>query len=412
MIWLSVGILIVSGFLVANFIFQKKRGVEVKWAIVRKGTIVETVSGSGRIQSEYGVKVSAQVAGKIIRLYVKEGDKVKRGDLLVQLDREMYQAGVERANSNLESANAQFEKTKAEVMRLRELASKKLISASELESGEAALLQTTSAVEQAKAAVKESKDLLSKTTIVAPVDGVVTEVRKKEGELAIGAQFQEDVILVISDLGKMAVECDIDESDVVKVAIGDCTRVLVDAFQDCVLIGRVTEIAHSAQVVGRGTQDQVTNFTVKVRLENPLNGLRPGMSATVDIVTEVLDDAIIVPIQAITVRQETLDKLDFETTSDELITKAQQRLSDRLKREKLPEVVFRLVKGKAMKVPVITGIASNLEIQVKSNLAVGDTVITGPYRLISKDLKDGDDVYPEDLKKKEKERLKRLKEKR
>ncbi|MCX7834945.1 MAG: efflux RND transporter periplasmic adaptor subunit [bacterium] len=395
----------------ANFLRQHRRGVEVKWAIAKEGTIVETVSGSGRIQSEVGVKVSAQVAGKIVKLYGKEGERVKRGDILVQLDREIYQAGVERAQSNLESANAQYEKTKAEVLRLRELANKKLISTSELEAGEALLLQNTSAVEQAKAMLKESKDMLSKTTIVAPVDGVITEIRKKEGELTLGAQFQEDVILVISDLGKMAVECDIDESDVVKVAIGDCTRVLVDAFPDCVLIGRVTEIAHSAQIIARGTQDQVTNFTVKVRLENPLNGLRPGMSATVDIVTDLLENAIIVPIQAITVRQETLEKMDIEQTG-EITTQAQKRLSDRLKREKLPEIVFRLENGKARKVPVSTGIASNLDIQVKNSISVGDTIITGPYRLISKDLKDGDYVYPEDIKKKEKERLKRLKENR
>lgn len=400
-----------SGLLTANFFRQKKRGVEIKWEVARQGTIVETVSGSGRVQSELGVKISAQVAGKITRLNIIEGDRVKRGDFLVQLDRETYQAGVERAQSNLESANANFEKTKADVRRLRELAEKKLISTSELEAGEATLLQTTSAVEQAKAILKESKDVLSKTTINAPVDGVVTELRKKEGELTLGAQFQEDVILVISDLGKMAVECDIDENDVVKIAIGDCTRVLVDAFPDSVLIGRVTEIAHSAQVIGRGTQDQVTNFTVKIRLETALTGLRPGMSATVDVVTEYLDNATLVPIQAITIRHETLEKMDFENLAGDLTTKAQKRLSDRLKREKLPEVVFRLTNGKAEKVSVITGIASNLDIQVKNNIAPGDTIVTGPYRMVSRDLKDGDFVYPEDKKKKDLERQKKLKEK-
>ncbi|MDK9698706.1 MAG: efflux RND transporter periplasmic adaptor subunit [bacterium] len=377
--------------------------------MAKQGTLVETVSGSGRVQSELGVKVSAQVAGKIIRLHAKEGDRVTRGQFLAQLDRETYQAQVDRATSNLSSAKANYAKTIADVKRLRELASKQLVSASELEAAEATLLQTTSAVEQGAAALKEVNDMMSKTTISAPVDGVITDVRKKEGELTLGAQFQEDVILVISDLGKMTVECDIDENDVVKISIGDSARVLVDAFPDSIIIGHVTEIAHTAKVSGFGTQDQVTNFLVKIRLDNTLPQLRPGMSATVDIVTEVVDDAVMVPIQSITVRQESLEKTEIEMPSD-VSSQAQKRLSDRLKREKLPEVVFRYEKGKAKKVPVLTGIASNLDIQVRSGVSIGDTIVTGPYRMVSRDLKENDQVKLEDPKKKEEERKKRMKE--
>ncbi len=408
-LWISLAVLLVGGAVGANFYRQRDTGPESKWAVAKQGTLVETVSGSGRVQSELGVKVSAQVAGKIIRLAAKEGDHVTRGQFLAQLDRETYQAVLDRTQSSLTSARANLVKATADVRRLRDLSEKRLVSTSELETAEANLSQNTGMVEQGEAALKEARDAFSKTTIVAPVEGVITDIRKKEGELTLGAQFQEDVILVISDLGRMTVETNIDENDVVKVKIGDSTRVLVDAFPDTILIGHVTEIAHTAQVSGAGTQDQVTNFLVKIRLDQTLPTLRPGMSATVDVVTDVRDDAIFVPIQSITVRQEALEKNQIETGSD-VTTQAQKRLSDRLKREKLPEVVFRYDHGKAVKVPVITGIASNLDIQIKHGVAIGDTIITGPYRLVSRDLKEGDKVKLEDPKKKEEERIKRMKE--
>ncbi len=355
------------------------------------------------------MKVSAQVAGKILKLSAIEGNAVKRGQFLAQLDREQYQAAVDQQKSTLSSAQASYEKAESDEKRMKGLADKHLVSDSDVDAIESQLKQMKSAVEQADAVLKQAQDALSKTTIVAPVDGVITDVKKKEGELTLGNQFQEDVILVISDLGRMTVETNVDENDVVKIKIGDSARVMVDAFPDTILVGHVTEIAHTAQISGAGTQDQVTNFLVKIRLDQTLPELRPGMSATVDVISEVKDDAIYVPIQSITVRQETLEQNQPE--NGDVTTQAQKRLSDRLKREKLPEVVFRYSNGKAVKVPVLTGIASNLDIQIKQGVAMGDTIVTGPYKLVSKDLKENDEIKLEDPKKKEEERKKRMQEK-
>jgi HlyD family secretion protein len=221
------------------------------------------------------------------------------------------------------------------------------------------------------------------------MDGVVTELNKEEGEIALGAQFQEDVIMIVADLTKMEAAIEVDENDVINVSLGDTSVVEIDAFADTTFKGKVTQIANSATVKGLGTQEQVTNFEVTVALLDYNDRFRPGMSTTVDIITETQDDVLKVPIQAVTVRpKETLEKkpgVEESTDSDQPDDEATET-----KKPEMLEVVFCVEDNKAVSKPVKLGISDDADYAVLSGLEEGETVITGPFRILSKSLKNGD----------------------
>ncbi len=391
--WITGGIILVIVLLVIANIAKKDKGVEVMAEKVLRGTVQQKVTGSGQIKPAVEVKVSAQVAGKIIRIYVKEGDHVKKGQLLVELDPQKYKASVERAQSSLLAAKANEKKAKSDLERTQELYKKHLISAADLEAAEANYEAAVSNRMQAEASLKEAQDALDKTMLYASIDGVVTKVNKEQGEMTLGAQFQEDVILIVSDLSVMEAVVEVDENDVVNINKGDSAIVEVDAFPDTTYHGIVTKIAHSAITKGLGTAEQVTNFEVTVTLDNPDPRFRPGMSTTVDILTKRLDNVLKVPIQAVTVRSEDeIEKALNKNSKTRDKKKSTKKESLAEKKQKMKEVVFIIKDGKAVLRPVKLGISDDTHYAVLSGLNEGDEVITGPFRLLNKTLKDGQAV--------------------
>ena len=387
--WITGGIILIIVLLVIANIAKKDKGTEVMAEKVVRGTVQQKVTGSGQIKPAVQVKVSAQVAGKIIRIYVKEGDQVKKGQLLVELDPQKYKASVERAQSSLLAAKANEKKAKSDLDRTKELYQKHLISEADLEAAEANYEAAVSNRLQAEASLKEAQDALDKTMLYSSIDGVVTKVNKEEGEMTLGAQFQEDVILVVSDLSVMEAVVEVDENDVVNIKTGDSAVVEVDAFPDTTYRGVVTKIAHSAITKGLGTAEQVTNFEVTVTLDNPDPRFLPGMSTTVDILTERLDNVVKVPIQAVTVRsEEDIERALNKGKKKRKNTKPEEETFEE-KKQKMKEVVFIIKDGKAVLKPVKLGISDDTHYTVLSGLQAGDEVITGPFRILNKTLKDG-----------------------
>lgn len=394
-IYIGVPVLVL---VVATIVFsmngKKEEKISVKTAKVERQKIIETVNATGRIQPKTQVKISADVAAKITRLEVKEGDWVKQGQFLVQLDRERYLALLESAQANTRSieANANLVKenmlkTEKDYLRTQELFDKGLESQALLDQFYAAYKvekaryqSALEQVEQARASQKQVLDDLSKTTIYAPMAGTVSKLNKEVGEIALGSQFQEDVIMVISNLSGMEALVDVDENDIVSVHLGDSARIEVDALPDLVLSGRVTEIANSAKVSATGTTDQKTEFEVKIAVDSPGSQLRPGMTSSADIITETREQALVVPIQSVAVRS--LEQLNSKTESADSLDKPNYTAD----KDGFVQLVFTVRDDMAHAVQVGTGIQSDTHIEVLSGLEEGDQVVTGNYRAISEQL--------------------------
>ncbi|MFQ5650117.1 MAG: efflux RND transporter periplasmic adaptor subunit [bacterium] len=379
--------------------------IEVQTANVELGRIVQTVAASGRIQPKTQVKISADVAAKITRLPVKEGDWVEKGQFLLELDRERFLAAVERAEANLRSNESNADlvrenmlKAQKDFERTRELFARSLESQANLDQISAAYqvekARYQSALDQsaqAKASLKQAQDDLSKTTIYAPMSGTISELNKEVGEIALGSQFQEDVIMVISNLSGMEALVNVDENDIVSVALGDTATIEVDALPDIAFEGIVTEIANSAKITGSGTADQKTEFEVKISLLDPGSELRPGMSASSDIVTDIKDPVLHIPIQCVAVR--TPEQIEERTTKDGDAVAAEMPAQDYVTdKDGFVEVVFVLQDGVVTARQVTTGIQSETHIEIVAGLSEQDEIVTGSYRAISKDLQNGSAV--------------------
>jgi HlyD family secretion protein len=372
-------------------------GVAVEIENVGRRQVVQTVTATGKVQPMIQVNISADVSAKITRLEVEEGEWIEEGTLLVELDRERYLAAVESAQANLSAAKANANlarenmvKAEKDYVRTKELFDRNLESQAVLDTVYAAAevekaryQSVLDQGEQAKAALRQAKDDLAKTTIFAPMAGTVSKLNKEIGEIALGSQFQEDVIMEISNLEGMEALVDIDENDIVSVSIGDEAEIEIDALPDVKLKGRVTEIANSAKSYGAGTTDEKTEFEVKVAIIDPVPELRPGMTASAEIVTEVCEDCLSVPIQSVAVR--TLEQLgadDSEGAEGE-----EPRFSP--DSEGFVEIVWVVADGRAEARQVKTGIQSDTHIEVLNGLGDDDEVVIGNYRAISRDLEDG-----------------------
>ena len=399
---LWIGAAVVVGVSVIAAVALRPSGdvaLEVETAKVDRQKIVQKVSATGKIQPKTQVKISADVSARITKLAVVEGQWVEKGTLLVELDRERYLAAVESAEASVRSAQANaalvsenMKVAEKEFTRSKELVEQDLESESVHDNKEAAHQVEIARYEaarnqvlQAQAALKQARDDLSKTTIYAPMAGTISDLNKEQGEIAIGSQFQGDVILVISDLSVMEAQVNVDENDIVSVAIGQQAEIEVDALLGEVLQGVVSEIANSANVAAAGTSDQKTEFEIKIIVTNPPETLRPGMTASSDIFTKTNENALSVPIQCVAVR--TVDQL---TTMGEDREDAEARYT--ADRDGFVEVVFCIEDGKAVAKQVETGIQSDELIEILGGLAEGDEVVTGSYRAISKDLGNGDEV--------------------
>lgn len=381
-----------------------------KEVIVKEVTlqdIVETVSATGKIQPEVEVKISSEVSGEILELPFKEGQEVKKGDLLVRVNPDLIQSAVSRSQASyqnvragLEQAEANLKQAKADYDRSKTLFDKGVISKADWDRSiatyETAVAGKSSAyysVQSAAATVNEAKDNLNRTTIYAPMSGTISLLSVELGERVVGTQQMAGTeILRVANLNNMEVEVDVNENDIVKVQIGDSTIVEVDAYLKKEFKGVVTEIANSA--AGTLAADQVTNFKVKVRiLEESYKDLtegkpenyspfRPGMTATVDIITKTRKDAISVPISAIVIKTDTSStKKPYGKSVVE---------DDSSKEEKKFECVFVNENGKAKLRVVETGIQDDTNIEIVSGLSKEDKIITGPYTMVSKTLKPGD----------------------
>jgi len=396
---ISVAVIAVVALILVNVLKQDK-GIDVDVEKISRGTIMQKVTGSGQIRPEVQVKISARVAGKILKLHAEEGDEVKKGQLLVELDQEQYMAALERSESTLLSMRANEKKLKSELIRSNDLHEQGLMSVAEFEAVQASHEAAESNTRQAQASVKEAKDALAKTRLHADMDGTVSQLNKEEGEIALGAQFQEDVIMIVADLAKMEAAIEIDENDVINVTMGDTANIEIDAFTDTTFAGMVTKIANSATVKGLGTQEQVTNFEVTVALLDYNDKFRPGMSTTVDIITETRDDVLKIPIQAVTVRpKDVLEKKPGVEEHPE--SESSEEGSDNEgKKPEMIEVVFCVEDNKAVSKPVKLDISDDSHYGIISGVEEGDEVITGPFRVLSRTLKNGDLL---DIEKKEKE---------
>jgi HlyD family secretion protein len=396
-LWIGAAVVIVGG--VVGAMALRGRGdktMEVQTAKVARQKIVQKVSATGKIQPKTQVKISADVSAKIKRLAVVEGQWVTKGAFLAELDRERYVAAVENNQAAVSSAQANaslvrqnMDRAEKEFARSKEMLARALESQADFDSKQAAyqvevarFKSANDQVEQAKAALKQARVDLSKTTIYAPMSGTVSELNKEEGEITLGSQFQEDVIMVIADLSEMEVQVNVDENDIVSLAKGQEAEIEVDALLGHPLKGVVYEIASSANVSATGTTEQKTEFEIKISITDPPKTLRPGMTASADIITKVNDNALSVPLQSVAVR--TVDQL---TMKGEKRKDAEKRF--KADRDGFVEIVFVVEKGKAVAKQVETGIQSDDLIEVLKGLDEGAEVVSGSYRAISKDLENG-----------------------
>lgn len=398
----AIIVVVVAVFVIVN-VASKDEGTEVQTEKAFLDDITQTVSGNGRIFPETEVKISARVPGKIVLMAVKEGDSVKAGEVLVRLEQEQYKASLARAKSSLNEAEANLNLANSELKRSKELYSQNLISIAELEVAQAKYDQALSSLQQREASVNEAKDALEWTVLSTPIDGVVTEKNKELGEMALGSQFQEDVILQVADLSEMEARIEVNENDIINVNLGDSSEVEIDAFPDTTFTGYVSEISNSAETRGLGTIEEVTNFQVKIRLVDRLPSFRPGMSATAEVATETRNDVLNAPIQSVTVRdRKTLTRKkgieEKEAEVPEEATSPKDKKSVK-KEDDLVEVVFVVEEGIAHMRPVTLGISDDNYYEIKTGLQDGEEIVTGPFRVLSRTLKDGEKVTVNNKKK-------------
>jgi HlyD family secretion protein len=392
---------------------SSKKGLPVTLGTVRSGPIVGKVSGPGVVNPEAIVDISAHLPGKITRLAVREGDAVTKGQLLLELDRTQYEArarearaSVESQTSQVELARAQYEKAQADLRRAEDLHRRGLSSDQELELArttarveEARLRSTEHTSQQAVAAQQAAEDDLDKCRYTAPMDGVVSRLNVEAGEIAVTGTMNNPgtVLLSIADLSRMEVQAEIDETDVVDVRVGQPVKIKVDAFPDTSYAGVVTEIANTAITRSRGTQEEVTNFTVEAVFSERVPELRPGMTATVDIETARRDSVLKAPIQAIVSRNAEREMKALERNSAKgkkpKSGDAQAAAADRdaaaedeeedSERERRVDGVYVLRDGRAVFVPLRTGISDERWVEILSGgLQIGDKVVSGPYQTL------------------------------
>lgn len=396
---------------------DNNKSIEVEIATVKESTIIETVSATGKIQPEIQVKISSMVSGEIISLPVKEGQVVKKGDLLVKINPDLYTSGLNRTQSQLSGtkaglsqADASFREAKASYERSKTLFDKGIISKSDWDKAVASFEVSQASkksayynVQSASASVNEAKDNLGRTIIYSPADGTISSLGVELGERVLGTQQMTGTeIMRVANLNNMEVEVDVNENDIVKISIGDSTKVQVDAYLKKEFRGIVTSISNAANTAL--TADQVTNFKVKVRIlkesyADLLEGkpesyspFRPGMTATVDIITKRKAMVLGVPISAVVIKSDTTAVKITDVKDEE-----EEKLKP--KGDKKFECVFVKVGDKAKIRIIKTGIQDDSNIEVMQGLKKGDVVIIGPYTTVTKDLQSGDKVKLLEIKK-------------
>lgn len=429
------GILILAGL--GGGVYYKQKTSDKGFAVTTEKavtkTITQMVNATGKIQPEVEVKISPEVAGEIVELTVREGATVKKGELLVRIKPDTYRYQVEQQEANLVAAkasavqaNAQLLKSRDDFKRSEDLFGKKLVSDSDflaaktgVEVAEANHENALAQIRRTEGLLSQSRDQLSKTTIVAPMDGTVSSLSSEVGERVVGTgSFAGTEIMRVANLDDMEVRVNVNENDVVNVKVGDKARITIDAYPGRKFAGLVKEIASAARTIGQNTQEEVTNFQVKIRVADKDLRLRPGMSANVDIETKTVENVVAVPIQSVTVRSKegskTIEQLagERETKAKETqgegaaaaVNEKQQRERERTDRESLLRVVFVRQDDKVKMVPVETGIGDTTHMEIKAGLTAGTEVVSGPFGIITRSLKDGAKIRIEKPKKKDEDK--------
>ncbi len=386
------------------------KGVAVTLGPIKTGDVVSLVSGPGAVNPEAIVDISAHLPGKITRLAVREGDRVEKGQLLLELDRTQYEATVQQSRASVEAqrsqvelARAQHDKAQLDLRRAEDLHRRGLSSDQDLDVArttsrvqEANLRSVERSLDQAAAQLDRSRDDLDKCRYTAPMDGVVSRLNVEEGEIAVTGTMNNagTVLLSIADLSRMEVEAEIDETDIVDVRLGQKAHIKVDAFPDTTYSGTVTEIANTAETRNRGTSEEVTNFRVKVVLEDKVDAVRPGMSSTVEIETGRANAVPRLPIQALVTRnlereQRALEKAQrrrgkggSETAHAAAADSLDEDDEGAATKEKKVDGVYVLRDGRAVFVPIRSGLADDRFMELKSGVVAGDRIVTGPYQTL------------------------------
>jgi HlyD family secretion protein len=407
-LWLIVSILL----------SKREKPIPVTTEKAVRKTILQIVSATGKVQPETEVKISPEVAGEIIDLPVEDGKGVNKGDLLVRIKPDSYKALLEQQEAAISAAKATnlqqkatMLKTEQDIKRAEDMYAKKTISVQEYNAAQAAAdvakntyESSLHEIERAQAGSSQARDQLSKTTVYSPIDGTVTILNSKLGERIVATgQFAGTEVMRVADLGHMEARVDVNENDVVNVKGGDKANVKIDAYGDRKFHGTVYQIANTGKTTGAGTQEEVTNFEVKIRIDDHDVTLKPGLSCTADIETSMVKDAVAVPMQAVTIRTgdsnlspEEIEKKKQKTAqrdkgdnNAEYVNERQEKATQREEREKLAKVVFLKKGSKAQSVKVTTGISDDTYMEIKTGVQPGDEVISGSYSAISRKLKDG-----------------------
>jgi HlyD family secretion protein len=382
---ISAVVVLIAFVVMMNLRSKREKSVRVTVEKAARHDLTSLVSASGEVKPKKNINISAHVPGRIVKIGVQEGQEVKEGDFLLRLDSAQYEANAERDRATIQAYQSQLIQTEARMKmdhnsynRQKQLFDSKLISQEQLESAKVQSEVSAAEVEsirhqiqQAQASLKSSLDSLSKTVYNSPIDGIITSLKVEEGEVAVVGTMNNPgtVLMTIADLSEMEVEVDVDETDVVGVQLGQKADIKVDALPDQVLKGVVTEIGSSAIERLSTTQQESRDFKVKITFQNPPKELKPGLSASADIITAEKKGVLAVPISALVLRE-----------SDDPDPKKKEKVEQ--------EGLYVLDAGRAKFVPVTKGIIGGLNIEIVSGLKDGQEVIAGPYSAL-RELKDG-----------------------
>lgn len=395
-------LVVVGGIFALSAAKRGSRGTEVRYEEVTKRDLVATVTASGNIEAKTKVDISADITGRITRIAVREGDAVKKGDFLIQIDPSQYESAVARGEALLATGQASMVQAKANLDQadraLQRAKSLKAAGNSLISDQDVEIAQTSydvavanynasrAQVEQYRAGLRESKDQLAKTRLTSPIDGRVVRLAVEEGEVAVPGTFSREtgLLMTVADLSVILATIKVDETDVIRLEMGDSVEVTIDAYPDTTFVGRVTKISNSALLTATqtaaGSSDRAVDFEVEITLTNPPPDIRPDLSCTARIVTNIRDEALSVPIIALTVREHEVvpnESVDRDTTD--------------AGKKKDTEGVFVIHDDIAQFVPVKVGIAGEEHFEVLEGLREGDTIVAGPFQAI-RDMKDSTKV--------------------
>jgi HlyD family secretion protein len=411
-VWAVVGVvvLVVAGLVGFQINRQKNRATEVRLEQVSRRDLVSSVTASGKIEAKTSVDISADITGRIIDIAVKEGDLVKKGQFLLQIDPAQYQAAVARAQGVVASTEATLIQTRAtrdqaqrawnRARQLTQLGDNLIApetaeqSQTAYDVAEANYQSTRAQLEQARASLQEARDNLAKTRLMAPISGRVVRLAVEEGEVAVPGTFSREtgLLMTIADLSVILANVQVDETDVVRLNQSDSVEVTIDAYPDTTFWGDVTEISHSAKLTptetASGSTDRAVDFDVEITLRKPPPDIRPDLSCTARIITDTRGNALSIPIIALTVRDH--EKIPNESEGAPPMDTLRARFK---KRE--AEGVFVVRNGVATFRPVKTGVAGEEFFEVVDGLRQGETIVAGTYQAI-RDLKDGAKVRAAD----------------